>query len=422
MHNFTKLTILIAMTLMSIEDAQAHILANFSPLPKVTVPLLEAHGCVLSADIVAHDNLPPFDNSSMDGYAVRAADIASAAVKLQVIGDVPAGAMTTAPVMPGTAMRVMTGAPMPPGADAVIPVEDTDDENSVRGGPLPSAVVIKRSIKAGDYVRKAGGDIQAGSVVLRAGKLINTATLGVLGSLGYAQVPIYRRPRIGILASGDELVDVDQPLGPAQIRNVNGYTVQSLVEDYGGIAVPLGVARDTRADVRQKLQLALDQKVDLLVTSAGVSMGAADVMRQELEAHGEIQLWKVNMKPGKPVVFGHYQGLPWLGLPGNPVSTIVAFKVFARPILLAVRGLTDVSHPTVSATLAHAVKMNPRRTFMRARLYRDAAGQLIATSAGGQESHMLRSLAEANALVIVPEGENELPIGSRVEAWLLGQQ
>ncbi len=406
------------MSLMSIEDAQTHILANFAVLPVVKVPLLDAHGCVLAADIVAKDNLPPFDNSSMDGYAVRAADIA-APTQLNVTGDIPAGVHATAVLAPGCAMRVMTGAPIPTGADAVIPVEDTDDLNSVRGGPLPTQVTINRNITVGDYIRKAGGDVALGSTVLQAGKLINTATLGVLGSLGVADVPIYRRPRVGILASGDELVDVGEDLGPAQIRNVNGYTVQTMVAEYGGVPVPLGVARDTREDVRAKLRAALDQHVDLLVTSAGVSMGAADVMRQELESQGEIQLWKVNMKPGKPVVFGHYQGMPWLGLPGNPVSTIVAFKVFARPILLAMRGLTDLAHPTVAARLVHRVQQNSRRTFMRAQLYRDDAGQLLATSAGGQESHMLRSLAAANALVVIPEGSDALAEGTLVEAWPL---
>ncbi len=403
---------------MSIEDAQAHILANFAALPVTTVPLIESQGCVLAADIIAKDNLPPFDNSSMDGYAVRAADI-NPPTQLNVTGDIPAGIHISETLKPACAMRVMTGAPIPNGADAVIPVEDTDDLNSVRGGPLPETVIIKREIAVGDYIRKAGGDVALGSTVLQAGKLINTATLGVLGSLGVAHVPVYRRPRVGILASGDELVDVGDALGPAQIRNVNGYTVQTMVAEYGGIPVPLGVAKDTRADVRAKLQLALNENVDLLVTSAGVSMGAADVMRQELESQGEIQLWKVNMKPGKPVVFGHYQGMPWLGLPGNPVSTIVAFKVFARPILLAMRGLTELTHPTVSATLDHAVRQNPRRTFMRAQLYRDADGKLMATSAGGQESHMLRSLAAANALVVIPEGSGELAPGTRVEAWPL---
>ncbi|MCB0027167.1 MAG: molybdopterin molybdotransferase MoeA, partial [Anaerolineales bacterium] len=278
---------------LTVADALAMVLGAVSQLPAEMVPLGQALGRVLAAPAVARDNLPPFANSAMDGFAVRAADVSDASrgnpARLRVVADVAAGHVPDVVVGEGCAARIMTGAPLPAGADAVIPVEDTDEAWRDEARPLPEQVQLFRSVGVGDYVRQAGEDIRVGAEIIPAGKQLRPQEIGVLASIGQAEVQVVRQPRVGILATGDELIDVDQPLQPGKIRNSNGYAQEAQVRAAGAIPVPLGIARDTLVDVRDRLQAGLDAGVDLFVSSAGVSVGAYDVVKAVLDASGDVR-------------------------------------------------------------------------------------------------------------------------------------
>ena len=336
---------------LTVEEALTAVLAGVSVLGEEIVPLPEALGRVLTRAVVAQDSLPPFANSSMDGYALRADDIVEASrenpTALKVVADIAAGAAPTETVTVGTAARIMTGAPLPKGADAVIPVEDTDESWRDAERPLPERIEIRRSVGAGDYVRLPGEDIIAGQEVLPVGHLVRPQEIGVLASLGVAQVAVVKRPKVGILATGDELIPVEQPLQPGKIRNSNGYTQAAQVRAMGAVPVDLGVAADTEADVWEKLAAGLMAGVDLFISSAGVSVGAYDVVKAVLEAEGNVGFWRVRMRPGKPLAYGTFKGIPYLGLPGNPVSAMVSFETFARPAILKMSGRRDLERPTV---------------------------------------------------------------------------
>ena len=403
---------------ISVDQALEHILRCIAPLDGETVPITAALDRVLIEDIVAPLDIPPFVNAAMDGYAVRAADVVGAGraapAVLRVIGEVAAGSVPQGEVVAGTAMRIMTGAPMPAGSDAVVPFEDTDQGRA--------QVCIYRPVRSGDNVRLAGEDIRRGQVVLRAGHVLRPADIGVLAALGYPTVRVFRRPRVAILATGDELVDVDEPLTPGRIRNSNEYTSIALVQRYGGIPLPLGIARDTPESLTEKIRAGLDQGADLFLTSAGVSVGDFDMVKHVLAAEGEMIFWQVAIKPGKPLAFGHVHGVPLLGLPGNPVSAMVAFEVFARPAILKLGGRSDWRKPAVRAILDEDVHNSGRRHFMRALVRREADGYHVTTRGSGvkvQGSGILSSLVWANGLVVVPEEVTFLPAGSAVEVWML---
>ena len=293
---------------LTVTDALALILAGVEPLSGERVSLLEALGRVVIEPIVANDSLPPFANSSMDGYALRAADISSATeeqpASLRVVADIAAGTAKEVSVKPGTAARIMTGAPLPQGADAVIPVEDTNEEWRDDERPLPEQILVCRSVQSGDYVRQIGEDIISGQEVIAPGHILRPQEIGVLAALGVSRVMVRRRPRIGVLATGDELIDVDQALTPGKIRNSNSYAQSAQVIALGADLIPLGVARDTEEDVRAKLQIGVDLEADLLISSAGVSVGAYDVVKAVLEKEGNVGFWRVRMRPGKPLAFG----------------------------------------------------------------------------------------------------------------------
>lgn len=403
---------------ISVDEALRRILDRIQPVGSETVILTEALDRVLAKDITSQDDIPPFANSAMDGYAVRAADIATATqdapVMLRVTGEVAAGGVPTATVHAGTAMRIMTGAPVPPGADAVVPFEDTDQgRQSVR---------IFRSVRAGDHVRLAGEDIRRGQVVLSAHHVLRPADIGVLASLGYPEVPVFRRPRVAVLATGDELVAVGEPLAPGKIRNSNEYTSIALVQRYGGLPLPLGIARDTPESLTAKVREGIARGADLFLTSAGVSVGDFDMVKNVLAAEGEMVFWQVAIKPGKPLAFGHVQGVPLLGLPGNPAAAAVAFEVFARPAILKLAGHLNWQKPAVTACLDENVHNSGRRHYMRARVRCEADGYHVTTRGSGvqvQGSGILSSLVWANGLVVVPEEVTFLPAGSPVEVWML---
>ncbi len=407
---------------LTVAEALEAVLAGITVLPAETVPLLDALGRVLAEPVTAHDSLPPFANSSMDGYTLQASDSQSATndrpVELRVIGDIAAGAVADITIIPGTAARIMTGAPLPPGADAVIPVEDTNEAWRDKARPQLTTVQIRRAVQTGDYVRWPGEDVQAGQVVLAAGHLLRPQEIGVLASLGVSQVKVIMRPRVGILATGDELIAVDEALQPGKIRNSNGYAQQAQVIALGAIPVSLGVARDTKADVRAKLQAGLDAGVDLFISSAGVSVGAYDVVKAVLEEEGAIGFWRVRMRPGKPLAYGRYKGVPYLGLPGNPVSAMVSFERFARPAILKMGGKQKLARPQVNVIMQEEIHSDGRESYLRAIVQRTGDGYTAQTT-GQQGSHMMTSLVQANALVIVPEGVQHVAQGEQLVALML---
>ncbi|MBE7533559.1 MAG: molybdopterin molybdotransferase MoeA [Chloroflexi bacterium] len=409
---------------LTVQEALTAVLAPLTILPPEPVALPDALGRVLAAPIIAQDNLPPFANSSMDGYAFIAADLVSATddhpATLQVIGDIAAGSAPTIHITRGTAVRIMTGAPIPPGADAVIPVEDTNENWRDKARPLPATIQINRPVKPGDYIRPPGGDIQAGQTVLQAGHIIRPQEIGLLAALGIAELLVVRRPLVGILATGDELIPITEPLQPGKIRNSNGYAQAAQVAALGAIPLSLGIARDSEADVRAKLQTGLDAGVDLFISSAGVSVGAYDVVKAVLEAEGNIGFWRVRMRPGKPLAYGSYKGVPYIGLPGNPVSAMVSFERFARAAILKMAGHTQLERLQVLAELQEEMESDGRESYIRAIVTKHSNGY-IATPTGSQDSHMLTSLVRANALLIIPEGVRHVPAGHMLTAWMLDQ-
>ncbi len=408
---------------LTVVEALEKVLAAVEPLPPETVPLEETLGRVLAEPVLARDSLPPFANSSMDGYALIAADLAGATAerpaRLQVAGEVAAGAVFEGTIHRGTAVRIMTGAPLPAGADAVIPVEDTDEAWRDPDRPLPETIAVKRAVAAGDYIRNPGEDIEAGQRVLEPGHLVRPQEIGVLASLGIDRLQVVRRPRVGVLATGDELIPVEEPLRPGKIRNSNGYTQTAQVRALGAEPVALGVARDTEEDVRRKLQAGVEAGVDLFISSAGVSVGVYDVVTAVLQQRGQVNFCRVRMRPGKPLAFGTYAGIPFLGLPGNPVSAMVSFERFARPAILKMSGRTRLERPSVTVTLAEGIPSDGRESYVRAVVSREPDGRYTAVTTGGQGSHMMTSLVKANALVIIPEGVTAVRPGDQLQALMI---
>ncbi|MDR3577211.1 MAG: molybdopterin molybdotransferase MoeA [Anaerolineaceae bacterium] len=408
--------------LLSVHDAQERINTAFEPLSSVFVNLREASQRVLAEDISADTDLPPFDNSGMDGFAVRSQDVSQASaaqpVLLSVVEDIAAGAAPQLALQPGQSARIMTGAPIPGGCDAVIPIEDTDHSSTGTPVNFPFQVKIFGPVKPGAFIRPHGQDIQRGQVVLQSSRRIGPADVGLLASLGISQVPVYRKPRIAILSTGDELIDVDQPLAPGKIRESNSYAIAALVEKYGGEILSFGTAPDRPEIIRQRLQIAVDQGADLILTTAGVSVGAFDYVKPVILEKGSLTFWKVDMRPGKPLAFGSYQGIPLLGLPGNPVSAYVGFLVFVVPAINKMAGILQGSQAGIKATLTHALESDGRESYLRA-VVKNEAGHLTASLTGHQGSGNMYSLVQANALLIVPSGVKSLPVGAEVFVWLL---
>jgi len=410
------------MSLLSVAEARERILSHFQPVAAESLPLVECASRVLARDITASTDLPLFDNSSMDGFALRAADVAGAAPDsartLRVVADIPAGATPTVSLAEGQAARIMTGAPLPQGADAVLPVEDTDFQNRSAGLPAPEFVQAFQAVKAGDNVRPRGMDIRAGEAVLQAGHLLKPQDLGVLAMLGEAHISVYRRPRVALLSSGDELLAVDAPLESGKIRDSNSYTLAALIESAGAEVLRLGVAADRREAVEALVEQAATLQVDLILSSAGVSVGAFDYVKEVIESNGRLDFWRVNMRPGKPLAFGDYRGIPFIGLPGNPVSAFVGFEVFVRPALGRLGGLKTVSRPRIRVRLGEVVESDGRESYLRAEI-REENGTLTAYLSGHQGSGNLLSLVRANALLIIPAGVKSAPAYQEVDAWML---
>jgi molybdenum cofactor synthesis domain-containing protein len=399
-----------------LEEVQARIRAAVPSPHATTVPVRDALGLVLAADVVAGERVPPFANTAMDGYAVRAADsgraTADAPVRLRVVGDLPAGHAPTVPVGPGDAVRIMTGAPIPDGADAIVMVERTE-----RVGDDGVAITVPARI--GDHIRPAGGDVDEGDAVFAAGTALGPAHLGVLASLGFTDVPVYRRARVGVMSTGDELVEGGGPLAPGQIRDSNRPMLLALVAEAGAEPVDLGIGRDDEDAVTRLFHEAAGS-CDAVITSGGVSVGDYDVVKAVLERLGALEWWQVAIKPAKPLAFGLLDGTPIFGLPGNPVSSHVSFELFARPALRQMMGHRDLDRPVVRAIAGAAM---PRRA--DGKLYLDRVrvtyvdGRYVARRSGEQASNVLSGMAAANGLALLPDGPGPAA-GDELDVMLLG--
>ncbi|MFD0207193.1 MULTISPECIES: molybdopterin molybdotransferase MoeA [Saccharothrix] len=401
-------------TLTRVADHKARVAGLVGRMPVVDLPVASQHGdqhclgLVLAEDVVAPVPLPPFDNSAMDGYAVRAADVASVPVELPVVEDVPAGRTSSVPLAPGTAHRIMTGAPVPAGADAVVQVEWTDGGTSV--------VRVDRPVVVGQNVRRMADDVAVGTTVLRAGAVLGPAQLGLVAALGFGSLPVRRRPRVLVLSTGSELVGPGAALEPGQIYESNGVMLAAAVREAGGEAELLRFVPD---DV-ERFHAAIAPRladVDLLLTSGGVSAGAYEVVKDAFTGRG-VEFTKVAMQPGGPQGAGRYQGVAVATLPGNPVSAQVSFEVFIRPALRAAMGFERVERPSAVARLSAPVTSPAGRTQFRRGAYDPESGQVV-TPVGGPGSHLLSALAVSNCLIEVPEDVTELAAGDEVAVRLL---
>ena len=398
-------------------EAAGRILTDVRRQPALRMPLDDALGGVLAEDVVSPLDIPAWTNSAMDGYAARGEDVRGAAeaspVRLRVVEHIPAGRFPTRVIGRGDCARIFTGAPLPEGADSVIRQEDTD-----QGG---ETVTIVRDRDVGVNTRRVGEDIRKGSTVLTAGAELGPAQLGVLASLAVAHPLVYRRPRVAILGSGDEIVDVDQPeeiLSGRKIASSNTHTLVALVRQTGGEPVNLGIAADTPDSLRQHLALALD--CDLLVTTAGISVGEHDYVRSVLDELGAQQrFWKLRMRPGAPVGFGLLGEVPWIGLPGNPVSTMVTYELFVHPAIRRMMGHQRVFRRSVPVRMAEPIHLKPKLQHFLRGIVTEGPNDPEARLTGPQGSGILTSMVLANALLVIPEGQHETPVGATVPALIL---
>ncbi len=398
--------------MLSVTEAKEQILAATKPLSHETIPLAAALDCVLGEDVVSPVNLPPWDNSAVDGYAVRSSDVDSATennpIHLRVASEIPAGTQPSTPVEPQTCARIFTGAPIPEGADAVVMQEDTRPHHE-------GYVAINESVEPGENIRHAGDDVKSGAVVLRAGTLLGPAQLGMAAAVGMAELKVVRRPRVGVLVTGAEITEPGRPLGPGGIYDANSYALCGWVRQAGCEPVDLGIADDTKEDLQEKLDYGLGE-CDVLVTVGGISVGEHDLVKDVLLELGcEQRFWKVAMRPGKPFLFGTRGDRFVFGLPGNPVSAAVTFLILVRPALLKLRGVADMELPVVEAEAAEAfVNQCDRLHFMRATL-ENRDGKWLAHPLPNQGSHVISSMAQADGLVEVAENST-LAEGTRLKA------
>ena len=392
--------------------ARREVLSAMRLLPVLEVPLDRAQGLALASDVIAPHAVPSFANSAMDGYAVRVADVADPPVELHISEDVPAGHVASGSVRPGSVIKIMTGAPIPEGAEAVVKVEDTE--------PVPGGRVrIMASVPMGTAVRPAGGDLAEGQLVMPAGVRLGPVHLGVLATIGVSAPQVRRRARVAVLSTGDELFPADaQSLPPGGIRDSNRPLLKGLLSDVGVEIVDMGIIPDQEDRLRAALKEA-SAAADVTVTSGGVSMGEYDLVKQVLSSLGDVGLWKVAMQPAKPFAFGLIHGTPLFGLPGNPVSALVAFEQFVRPSLLKMMGARALFRPRVPAVAGHSLRTNPEKTVFVRVVVDLEGGRMVARSSGGQGSNVLSAAAVANGMAVVPRGVASVGEGEPVAVEML---
>lgn len=393
-----------------LEDAKRDVLKTINTLPAEATLLESCLGLVLAEDVIASHDVPPFANSAMDGFAVLATDVESPPVELAVLEDVPAGSVPTKQVSPGRAIKIMTGAPLPGGADAVVPVESTEE--------VPSGVRILEGVAKGSSVRPAGGDVAAGSIVLPAGARLTPARLALLAAVGVATPAVFRRARVAIMSTGDELRPVTPELLPGQIRDTNRPLLAAALADLGVEVLDLGIIGDDETALRGALSRAA-READAIATSGGVSMGEYDLVKSVLSELGGIEFWRVAMQPAKPFAYGAIAGVPLFGLPGNPVSVFVAYEQFLRPALLKMMGHTTLHRPRLRGVIDEPVSTNPEKTvFLRVALSW-VDGIPHARLSGAQGSNVLTALARADALAVIPTGVGDVEEGAVVDLEMI---
>ena len=395
---------------LSFEAARTMILESVIPLPPEAVSLLDVVGMVIAEDIRAPWDMPLWNNSAMDGFAVRAEDCV-AGQTLTVDGYIPAGGSASGiTVKPGGAVKIMTGAPAPVGCDAIVPIEETVEKNG--------KLILTGQVRPGDHLRIRGEDVSKGELVIAAGTALRPAEINMLASFGYRTAPVFRRPKVAILSTGDELVEPGEDIGTGQIFNSNDYSIAAAVKQLGGEPVLLGIARDDRQSLTEKIKAGLQE--DVLITTAGVSMGDHDLVCDVLEAlQVERRFWKVDIKPGRPTAFGLKNGKPVFSLPGNPVSSMITFEQFVRPALLKMMGHQRVIKPLVRAVMQETIKKKPGRVqFLRVRVANDGQ-RLVASSSGDQNTGILRTLLRANGIAVLPAALEQLRSGEEVDVHLL---
>ena len=404
--------------MLSVEDARERILSKFKILNPVQINILESVGSVISEDIISEINVPPLDNSAMDGYAVIKNDLLKAddenIIYLDVIEEIPAGTIPKLSLSPGQASRIMTGAPIPSGSDAVVPFEDTNElENNDK-----NKIGIKISVKNLENIRKKSDDIKKGSIIIEKGSLITSATVGVMASIGLEKVSVIRKPIIGILSTGNELLEPGEKNQDGKIYNSNTYTLSSLVTEFGATPLIQKHALDKVEDLEKKLAKLKD--VDLIVTSAGVSKGDYDIVKDVLDKNGDINLWSVNMRPAKPLAFGIItidgKKIPLLGVPGNPVSAMIAFEKFGRYAIDKMKGKPLRNRPIIKANLeSDIINHDGRRLYSRVKVIVDSSSKIIAVPIKNQSSGVLTSMHEANGLAICPSDIDILKKGEKID-------
>jgi molybdopterin molybdotransferase len=400
--------------MITVAEAIEQILQTISPLGLERVNILDALGRVLGEDITAGRNIPPKDNSAMDGYALRFQDTIGASphhpVVLEVIEDIPAGAIPQKSIAAGQSARIMTGAPLPVGADAVLKMEDTEKDGQ--------KIRIMAEAQSGQDIRRAGEDVREGELVIPRGTSVRPAGIGMLASLGRSFVSVYQRPLIAVLATGNELVDIDESPSPWKIINSNSYSLASQALDCGALVMQMGIAKDKREDLLARFQAAM--RADVIISSGGVSVGDYDLVKDIMQEVGSrMQFWQVAMRPGKPLAFGRIGNVPMFGLPGNPVSSMISFEQFIRPAILKMMGHQEIFRKTVRAVLQEDIEKRKGFThFIRALVKAGAGGYTVSTT-GEQGSGILKSMVRANGLIVLPENTEKVKAGTEVKVQLL---
>jgi molybdopterin molybdotransferase len=408
--------------MLNILEAQNRLLSALKIVGKEGVQLSEADARVLADDLLAQSDSPLFSNSSMDGFAIRSQDLETLTennqIQFEVVGDIPAGHTSKIVIAPGQSMRIMTGAPLPEGADLVIPVEETDVQSREADTPLPKRIKVFKSYSSGTFVRPKAEDYSMGEILIKAGKRLRAQEVALLAVNGQSNVSVYRKPRIALLSSGDELILPGKKLGAGQIYESNSFALASQIKSSGAETMDLGIASDDFENIKLRFEAAIKSDVDMIISSAGVSVGAYDYLRDVILSAGELDFWRVNMKPGKPLAFGSYKETPFIGLPGNPVSSFASFEVFGRPALKKLGGEKNWQRKVLDATLVEDLPASKRQSFLRGLYRREKEGNLVNLT-GHQGSGNLYSLVQANCLILVPPSEKPIKAGATVEIWPL---